>query len=87
MSSPDSIQRVVQKALAFAHAALDETTPHRVAAARRYAAEVLPCIERLRPSAFTMSDGGELIALVGQLRALLQVLERKNDQAMRGAVN
>jgi len=77
MPHAHSAHRMVEEALAFAHAALDDTTPHRVAEAKLHAAEVLPYIGRMRPASATAGDGRRLVELVGQLRAVLDVLERK----------
>ncbi len=68
--------KLVEKALAFAHAAIDETTPQRVAEAKSYAANVLPKIAGMR-NAFTLGEAQQFVAAVGQLRAVLAVLERK----------
>lgn len=77
MKNAQSVQRLVEHALAFAHAALDESTPHRVAMAKMYAAEVLPHIGRMRPAALTLSEARRLMEHVVQLRAVLEALDRK----------
>jgi len=70
-------RKMVEKALAFAHAAVDETTPHRVVEAQAYAAKVLPCLAELQPVGFTLGEARHFVELVGQLRAILSVLEKK----------
>jgi hypothetical protein len=77
MKNVHSMQRQVEMALAFAHAALEETTSHRVAQARTYANEILPQIASLTPSAFSLGEARQLFEHVTQLRAVLGVLERK----------
>jgi hypothetical protein len=77
MMTAFAVQGLVERALAFAHAALDDTTPHRVAEARTRAAEVLPHVARMKPRAVPMSDARQLFELVGQLRATLAILNRK----------
>lgn len=77
MMDSRTMHTLVEEALAFAHAAIDETTPYRVAEARTYAAEVLPCIARIKPKSVALGEARELYVLVGQLRAVLGVLERK----------
>jgi hypothetical protein len=80
-------QRLVEKALAYAHAALDETTPYRVAEARMYAAEVLPSVSRMKPRAIGLSEARALFELLGQLRAVMEVLERKVELRAQRASN
>lgn len=71
------LKQLVHKALAFAHAALDEPSPQYVIEARRYAEAVLPEIERLGTRPMGLGEAHELFTLAGQLRAVLQVLERR----------
>jgi hypothetical protein len=87
MTHAQSAYRVVEEALAFAHAALEDTTPHRVAEAKLHAAEVLPYIGRMRPAAVASGDARRLVELIGHLRAVLDVLERKVEQRSRAAAN
>ena len=79
-----SIRQMVQKALAFAHAALDDTRPIYVAAARRYAASVLPKAQRLQRRGLPLGEAHELLALVGQLRAVMGLLERQLEHLTGG---
>ncbi len=81
MTNTQSMQAMLERALAYAHAALDETTPHRVAESKKYAAQVLPYLGRMKPAAFTLGDGRRMIELVSQLRAVLEVLDRKLEHA------
>jgi hypothetical protein len=74
------VQRKLEHALAFAHAALDETTLSRVAQAKVYAAEVLPVIAGLQPTALALGEARHLYERVKQLRAVLRALDRKWDQ-------
>jgi len=80
MSDVQSVQRLLQRALAFAHAALDETTPFRVAESKRYAAQLWPRLKQLETRAFTLGEGRNVIDLCGQLRAVLEVLDRKLER-------
>jgi hypothetical protein len=73
------VQRQLERALAFAHAALDETTAHRVAQAKIYAAEVLPQLAAMRPTALALGEARQIFEHVSQLRAVMKVLERKLD--------
>lgn len=70
-------KQLVQKALAFAHAALEDTTPHYVTEAKRYAQAVLPHIHRTHPRPVALSEAHELLTLVAQLRSVMTLLERK----------
>ncbi len=75
------LRRSIEKALAFATAAVEEATPYRIIEAKSYALEVLPRLACLVPPAISRSEGKRLLALVGQLRALLHVLDRKLNPA------
>lgn len=77
MTEQHPLKQLVQKALAFAHAALEEPTPHYVIEAKRYAEAVLPHIERWDPRPVGLGEAHELFALVGQLRAVMALLERR----------
>ncbi len=77
MMTAQAVHRMAERALAFAHAALDEPTPRRVAEARTRAAEVLPTVARMKPSAVPLSDARHLYELVTQLRAILGILDRR----------
>jgi hypothetical protein len=87
MTNAHSMQVMLERALAFAHAALDETTPHLVAESKRYAALVLPQLGRMKPTALTLGDGRRMIELVSQLRAVLEVLDRKLEHRLQPARN
>lgn len=77
MTDAESLRKSVEKALAFAHAAVDDPTTYRILEAKSYAAEVLPRLGRLKPPAFTLAEARRMVALVGQLRAVLDVLSRQ----------
>jgi hypothetical protein len=71
-----NVKRQVERALAYAHAALDENSASRVVAARMYAESVLPRVAEMKPRALAMSDAQQLMDRVRQLRALMKVLDR-----------
>lgn len=77
MKNLEVVQRQVERALAFAHAALDETTLQRVTQAKLYAAELLPRLATLVPAALALGEAGQLFEHLAQLRAVLGVLDRK----------
>jgi hypothetical protein len=77
MTDAQSLRKSVEKALAFAHAAVDDPTTYRILEAKSYAEEVLPRLGRMKPAAFTLAEARRMVALVGQLRAVLSVLERR----------
>jgi hypothetical protein len=79
MKNVQAVQRQIERALAFAHAALDETTAHRVAQARVYVAEVLPQLAAVKSTALALGEARQLFEHVSQLRAVMKVLERKLD--------
>ena len=71
------VKQLVQKALAFAHAALEDTQPHYVIEAKRYAQAVLPRLHQIEVRPAALGEAHELWSLVGQLRAVMTLLERK----------
>jgi hypothetical protein len=77
MTDAQSLRRSLEKALALGHAALEEPSTYRILEAQSYAEEVMPRLGRLRPPAFTLAEAQRTIALIGQLRAVLQLLERQ----------
>lgn len=77
MKKNGTLRGLVEKALAFAHAALDDTTPRHVIAARRYAEAILPRVHSMKPKAVTLREASELFELVGKLRAVMTLLDRK----------
>jgi hypothetical protein len=87
MSQTESLQKNVERALAYAHAAVDEPTASRVFEARSRAASALGRIGRLTRTALTLHEAGRIIALVGQLRAVLQVLDRVLEENRRPLPN
>ncbi len=87
MMTMESVRRLVESALAYAHAALDDTTPMRVAAAKMYAGEVLPYLDQVKPRAVPLGEARQLLDLVGQLRAVLGVLEKKTQLLARERAN
>ena len=79
------VKQLVQKALAFAHAALEETKPHYVIEARRYAEAVLPELQQITVRPAALGEAHELFTLVGELRAVMTLLERKLSMQVRPA--
>ncbi|MCU1276543.1 MAG: hypothetical protein JWM53_89 [bacterium] len=78
MTRNQSLQGFVERALAFAHAALDEPTDDRVVMARATAEDVLARVHKLD---FTLAEARQIVLLVGQLRAVLTVVERRTNPA------
>jgi hypothetical protein len=77
MSEKHALQQFLERALAFAHAALDEPTFERLARAERFAGEVLPQVEQLGRFEFTLGEARQIVLLVKQLYAVLAVVERR----------
>ena len=75
-----SMQRQLDQALAFAHAAVEDPTSARVEEAQRRAAEVLPQIAAMKPTALGLSEARQLFEQVSQLRAILRVLDRRLER-------
>ena len=74
-----AVQRALERALAFAHAALDDPSEHKVLQARYYAEAVLPRVTRLAPA--QLGEASLLVERVRHLRAVLSVLERRTGAA------
>ncbi len=83
MHDDQSALRAVEKALAFAHAALEEPTPHRVMLAKRYAAQALPQLAGPARPHSSPAEARRLLESAGQLRALLAVVERTQDHSQQ----
>jgi hypothetical protein len=77
MSENSRMQRQLERALAFAHAALEDTTVYRVAQARAWAERVLPQVMDLRPMG--LSEAQQVFDHVSQLRAVLRILDQKTQ--------
>jgi hypothetical protein len=83
MTEAQNLQKLVERALAFAHAAVDDPTAVHILEARSYAQKIVPELGRLRRPSFTMSEANRIVSLVAQLRAVLDVLDRRLAPARR----
>jgi len=81
MTDVDTLRRYFERALALAHAAVDEPTPARIADARAIGAEVLLLAARGGPAAATLTDGHLLFAHASRLRALLALIDEQSAPA------
>jgi len=81
MTDVDTLRRYFERALALAHAAVDEPTPERIADAQAIGAEVLLMAARGRPAAATLTDGHTLFAHASRLRVLLALLDEQAPPA------
>ncbi|MCU1280630.1 MAG: hypothetical protein JWM53_4176 [bacterium] len=70
----EMLRRYLERALALAHAALDEPTPARIADAHATGQDALALVANRRPAATTLADGHVLYAHASRLRGLLAVL-------------
>jgi hypothetical protein len=77
MKDTRPLQRFLEKALAFAHAALEDPSDEHLANAQRYADEVLPRVQRLKQLEFTLAEARQIVLLVVQLRTVLAAVERR----------
>jgi hypothetical protein len=64
----------LQRALAVAHAALEEPTSERIRQAQLEAAEVYPRMRRFDQRALTLAEARELAVLVARLREVIGAL-------------
>ncbi len=74
MTDVEMLRRYFERALALAHAAIEEPTAQRVAEAQAIGDDVLELAARGRPAAATLADGHMLFAHASRLRALLALL-------------
>ena len=72
MTNVDTLKRYFERALALAHAAVDEPTAQRVADARAIGDDALRLAARAHPA--TLSEGHELVAHAMRLRTLLRMM-------------
>lgn len=86
MTPAQGLQRLVERALAFAHAAVDEPTPYRVLEARRHADAVVPQLDRLKQPTFTLTEASGIVLMVAQLRAVLDVLDHLLHPVQRASL-
>jgi hypothetical protein len=77
MSEMKRIQRQVERALAYVHAALDDSSAFSIAQARANAEQVLPRVASVMPRALSLSEARQLYEYVTQLRAVLRALDGK----------
>ena len=70
----EGLRRYLERALALAHAALDEPTADRIVEAHSIGADALALAARRRPAPTTLADGHVLFAHASRLRALLAAL-------------
>jgi hypothetical protein len=86
MSRRQSLQLSVERALALAHAAVDEPTRDRIALARASADDA---IERVHNDAdqLTRHEVRRVVPLVTQLRALLVLVDRSASLARPSQAN
>jgi hypothetical protein len=77
MSEMKKIQRQVERALAYVHAALDDESAISIAQARANAEQVLPRVASVRPQPLSLSEARQLYEYVSQLRAVLRALDGK----------
>jgi hypothetical protein len=77
MTEAQDLQKLVERALAFAHAAVDDPTAIHILEAHSYAQKIVPQLGRLSKPTFTMTEATRIVNLVSQLRAILDVLDRR----------
>jgi hypothetical protein len=77
----DSNKAYLERALALAHAALEEPTSERVRQARLHASEIFWRMHRIEREAMTMSEARLLVELMVELRAVIGTLARENRNA------
>jgi hypothetical protein len=76
------MRKSLEKALALVHAAIDDRAGYPRWDARRYALEVLASVGRIKRAALTMHDAHLFLMLVGQLRAVLAVLDATREPSL-----
>jgi hypothetical protein len=76
MTDAQALRRSLERALAVANVAADDPTVYRILEAKSYADQLWPHIAPLRPPTFSRAEARRIVALIGQLRAVLQLLDR-----------
>lgn len=72
MTDVETLKRYFERALALAHAAVDQPTAQRIEDARAIGSDVLRLASRAHPA--TLTDGHELLAHASRLRSLLALM-------------
>ena len=72
MTDVETLKRYFERALALAHAAVEEPTAERIADARALGSDVLRLATRAYPA--TLADGHELVAHASRLRTLMALM-------------
>ena len=85
MIEKSPLERFLESALAFAHAALEDPSHDRLADARRYAAEVAPRMEKVKRLELTLAEARQIVLLMRQLRAVLAVVDARARPAQAKA--
>ena len=75
MTDAETLKRYFERALALAHAAVDEPTAQRIADAQEIGHQVLTLAAQRGPTGTTLADGHVLYAHASRLRAMLQMIE------------
>jgi len=77
MAEAATLDRSLRRALAFAHAALEDARPET---ARQAVAEALHELARMGPLAFTLDQARQITTLVFRLRAVLSALSTQSEK-------
>jgi hypothetical protein len=72
-----SLKGALEQALVVAYAAVEELSEDRVACARILAADVVATLDQAYMSDFTLSEARQIVLLLSQLRAVLDVIDRR----------
>ncbi len=78
MKNLEAAKSQVERALAYAHAALDDKSGQLVAQARHYAEDVLPLLSSMQPG-LTLDEACRLFERINQLRVVLRALDLRVD--------
>lgn len=80
--SAKTLLQLLDRTLAFAHAAVDEPTLERISMARSHAEAVLPSLRRADRIGFTLAEARQIVFLVTQLKRVLRAVSGTNQQVI-----
>jgi len=76
MTPAKPLLKLLEQALAFAHAALDQPSTDRISVARTHAEAVLPKLRRPSRIRATLGEARQIVLLVTQLKHVLSAIDR-----------
>jgi hypothetical protein len=85
MTSSIALLRMLERALAFAHGALEDPTPERVGLAKAASEQAMSRLSRIEKLQLTLTDAKEVLELTEHLRTVVALLERTSVHSVPAA--